>query len=72
MRHSQTPLTPREQAAFERLRGVVDEMNAGCQREAANTAVAETGFEADEAVQLVDRLLSKGYLYAVQDDVRIT
>ncbi|WP_049894354.1 hypothetical protein [Halogranum rubrum] len=72
MRHSQTPLTPREKDAFERLRGIVDGMDAGCRREAATTAVAEAGFEADEAAQLVDRLLSKGYLYAVQNDVRIT
>ena len=72
MRHAQTPLTPREKAALERLQVVVDEMDAGCRREAATTAVAEAGFEADEAAMLVERLLSKGYLYAVQDDVRIT
>jgi hypothetical protein len=72
MRHSQTPLTPREKAAFERLQVVVDGMDAGCRREVAATAVAERGFETDEAVMLVERLLSKGYLYAVQDDVRIT
>ncbi|SEP03883.1 hypothetical protein SAMN04487948_111123 [Halogranum amylolyticum] len=72
MRNSQTPLTPREEDAFECLREVVDGMDAGCPRAAAIEAVVALEFDRDEAVYLVDQLLLKGYLYAVGDEIRVT
>lgn len=72
MRDSQTPLTPREEDAFEHLKDVVDGRDDGCRREVAIEAVAARSFDEDEAVHLLDQLLSKGYLYVVRDEVRIT
>ncbi|SDN15418.1 hypothetical protein SAMN04487949_3514 [Halogranum gelatinilyticum] len=72
MRHSQTPLTPREEDAFKRIREVFDESDAASHRDALTEALAARMFEEDESEYLVEQLLSKGYLYAVHEEVRIT
>ena len=72
MRNPQTPLTPREEDAFERLREASDETSGHYQRSDAVELVAMGRFEEDEARVLIDQLLSKGYLYAVGDEIRIT
>jgi hypothetical protein len=72
MRNPQTPLSPREETAFERLRDVVGQDDDGCQRDTAVDALVARGFDDDEAVHLIEQLLLKGYLYAVHDDVRLT
>jgi hypothetical protein len=72
MRNPQTPLTPREEDAFERLQMDTDGTNGHYQRSDAVEAVATGRFEKDEAQVLIDQLLSKGYLYAVDDEIRIT
>jgi hypothetical protein len=72
MRHSQTPLTPREEDAFKRIREVFDETDSGRHRDALIEALAARMFEEDESVYLVEQLLSKGYLYSVHEKVRIT
>ncbi len=72
MRNSQTPLTPREEDAFERLREVIGEMDEGCPCAAAVESVTECGFEDDEAVYLIKQFLLKGYLYTVRENIRAT
>jgi predicted transcriptional regulator len=72
MRHSQTPLTPREEDAFKRVREILDETDPTRHRDALTEALAARMFDEDESVYLVEQLLSKGYLYAVHEEVRIT
>lgn len=71
MANSQTPLTPREEEAFDRLGVVVGETEKR-HREAVVAALADAGLPESEADSLLDRLLLKGYVYVVHDELYLT
>lgn len=72
MRNQQTPLGPIEEDAFERLRADYEPVDDSFTRPTAVDTLGEIDLEAAVAHTVLDRLLSKGYLYAVDDDLYIT
>ncbi len=72
MRNKQTPLGPIEEDAFERLRADYEPVDDHFSREVAVDMLGEIDLEPSAAHTVLDRLLSKGYLYAVDDELRIT
>ncbi|UPM45266.1 hypothetical protein [Halocatena salina] len=72
MRNQQTPLGRTEQAALERLYEDYEPVADSFSRAVAVTALAELDCEPSVAHSVLDRLLSKGYLYAVDGDLHIT
>lgn len=70
-RHAETPLSPREREALDRLEEWVDGRDDAKAREAVIEHLTEGDFERDEANRLVDQLLSKGYCYEY-DGIRVT
>lgn len=71
MANSQTPLTPREERTLERVGAVVGERDT-TGREAVVAALADPDLTEPEVQSLLDRLLSKGYLYVVDDELYVT
>lgn len=71
MAHSSTPLTPREERAYQRLRATSSPQNSFSRRWAVNELVDDE-FHAEEASELLEQLLLKGYLYEVQSDLYFT
>ncbi|MFC4360535.1 hypothetical protein ACFO0N_21520 [Halobium salinum] len=71
MANSQTPLTPREEATLERVGAVVGGTESK-RRSDVLSALAEAGYPESEADSLLDRLLSKGYVYLVDDELHVT
>lgn len=72
MRNQQTPLEPTEEAALERLRTDYEPVVDSFSRGVAVDTLNEIDLEAAAAHNVLDRLLSKGYLYAVEDELHIT
>ncbi len=72
MRNQQTPLGRTEQAALERLYEDYEPVADSFSRAVAVTALTELDLEPSIAHSVLDRLLSKGYLYAVDGDLHIT
>ncbi|UPM45111.1 hypothetical protein [Halocatena salina] len=72
MRNQQTPLEPTEKDALERLREEYEPVVDSFSREVAVDALVEIDLETAVAHNVLDRLLSKGYLYAVDDELHIT
>ncbi|WP_221621703.1 hypothetical protein [Halocatena pleomorpha] len=72
MRNQQTPLEPTEKDALERLREEYKPVVESFSREVAVDTLGEIDLDAPVAHGVLDRLLSKGYLYAVDDDLHIT
>ncbi len=72
MRNQQTPLGPIEEAALERLYKEYEPVNDSFSRSIAVDTVTEIDLEASVVHNVLDRLLSKGYLYAVNDELHIT
>ncbi|MFC7130150.1 hypothetical protein [Haloferax chudinovii] len=63
-----TPLSPRATRAFEHLRPLVADRDAGMPVTDARRRVCSAG----EDPEAVDELLNKGYLYEVEGDVYVT
>lgn len=70
--NKQTPLGPIEEAALERLRVDYEPVDDRFSRAVAVDTVSERDLEPAVAHTVLDRLLSKGYLYAVDDELYIT
>jgi hypothetical protein len=66
-----TPLSPREREALERFEQWVDGWDDPKARAAVIDHLTAGDFEREEADRLVDRLLSKGYLYE-HEGIRLT
>jgi mannitol-1-phosphate/altronate dehydrogenase len=58
-----TPLSPREREALDRLEEWVDGWDDAKPREAVIEQLTAGEFERGHADRVIDRLLSKGYLY---------
>ncbi|XVH33635.1 hypothetical protein ACNS7O_17105 (plasmid) [Haloferacaceae archaeon DSL9] len=71
MRNPRTPLSPREEDALGCLRTHVDD-EAAFSRDLAVDWLSRAGFEPPEAEELLAQLLKKGYLYKVDETIRIT
>lgn len=72
MRSRQTPLRPREEEALERLHVDYEPVADSFSREVAVDTLGEIGLEPSAAHTVLDQLLLKGYLYAVDEDIHIT
>lgn len=72
MGNKQTPLGPIEEDALARLHADYEPVDDSFSREVAVDTVSEIDLEASVAHNVLDRLLSKGYLYAVDDELYIT
>ena len=71
MRNPPTPLSPREQDALDYL----EDSHGFEEPFSYNTAIDEltnAEFYTDEAQRLIEQLLLKGYLYEVNDQLRLT
>lgn len=70
MRRALTPLSPNEQAALDQLEPCGD---AGIvMHEKAVEQLIDAGFVAPAAHDLIERLCHKGYLYEIDDRLRLT
>lgn len=72
MRNPQTPLAQTEEAALEHLRQDYEPVSDSFSRNTAVRKLGEIDIEPDSAENVLDHLLLKGYLYAVDDDLHIT
>jgi hypothetical protein len=70
-RKDRTRLSPTAADALERLRDPIEEAD-GLPRAAAVERITDGAFEPVDAQELVAELLSKGYLYAVDDELYVT
>jgi hypothetical protein len=70
-RHAETPLSPRERDALDRLEQWVDGRDDAKAREAVIEHLTAGDFERAEANRLTDTLLLKGYLYE-HEGIRLT
>jgi hypothetical protein len=66
-----TPLSPREQAALDRLEGWFNGRDDPKAREAVIKHLTDGDFERQAAQSVIDRLLSKGYMYE-HNGIRLT
>lgn len=66
-----TPLSPREQEALDHLEEWVNGWDDAKPREAVIEHLTAREFEHAQADRVIDRLLSKGYLYE-HDGIRVT
>jgi hypothetical protein len=66
-----TQLSPSATDALDTLREPIDRAE-GLSREEATTLLVDGGIDAVDAEDLLDELLSKGYLYAVDDYLYVT
>jgi hypothetical protein len=71
MRNPPTPLSPREQAALDRLKQWVDGRDDPKPRETVIEHLTDGEFECAQADRLIDQLLLKGYCYEC-DGIRVT
>jgi hypothetical protein len=66
-----TQLSPSATDALDTLDEPI-EQSEGLTREAATTVLTDDGIDPIDAEDLLDELLSKGYLYAVDDELYVT
>ena len=73
MRNQRTSLSPTERDTLEQLEQYVDATGDEeiVTRDDAVAYLRESGYERVEAIERIEQLLLKGYLYEVDDDVRI-
>lgn len=71
-RNPKTPLSPNEEEALTLLEERLVEDEETLSHEAAVEHLVDGGFEREVAGNLIDRLLSKGYLYQAEAGLRIT
>lgn len=70
-RNDRTQLSPSATDALETLDEPIDRAE-GLTREEATTVLTDEGVDSVDADALLDELLSKGYLYAVDDHLYVT
>jgi len=70
-RNDRTQLSPAATDALDTLREPIDQAE-GLTREEAATVLTDNEFNAVDAGVFLDELLSKGYLYAVNDELHVT
>jgi uncharacterized membrane protein len=70
-RNDRTQLSPAATDALDTLREPIDRAE-GLTREEAATVLTDDGFDSVDADVFLDELLSKGYLYAVDDRLYVT
>lgn len=73
-RNPQTPLPPRAEDALSILKDSANDWEGdGCPREKAHRLLTKSGdFGQADAVEKIDQLLLRGYLYAVDGQIVIT
>lgn len=73
MQNQRTSLSPTERDTLEQLEQYVDATGDEeiVTRDDAVAYLRESGYERVEAIERIEQLLLKGYLYEVDDDVRI-
>ncbi len=72
MSNKQTPLGPIEEEALDRLSMTYDAVTDTFERETAVDVLSEIDLDPSAAQSVLNRLQSKGYIYAVEDGLRIT
>ncbi|MWG35380.1 hypothetical protein [Halomarina oriensis] len=70
-RNDRTQLSAAATDALETIQEPIDRAE-GLTREEAATVLTDDGFDAVDADVFLDELLSKGYLYAVNDELHVT
>lgn len=70
MRHSETPLTGLEADAYERIEQLETDHDDDLTRAEVLNIISNQNI--GDAEDLLKRLLQKGYVYAVNDSIRIT
>ena len=73
MQNSRRPISPAEQDVLDHLEAYAEELpeDESFARETAIAYLAEQSFGRTEASELIERLLLKGYLYEVGEELRI-
>ena len=73
MENSRTPINSAEEAALDHLEQCVDATgeDEGVTRDAAITHLVEQGITQADARAHIEQLLLKGYLYEVNDELRV-
>lgn len=72
MHNSSTPLSPREEDALERLESHYETIQDNrVTRQMAVDHLTSSGFESADAHNCVQQLILKGYLYEVDEELRI-
>lgn len=72
MRNSETPLSELEREAFEYVESLVSNTAEGVTQGEAVSELEGHDFRIDEARDLLEQLEMKGYVYVVDDIVRVT
>jgi hypothetical protein len=72
MKNPPTPLTPRERDTLDRLEQWVDSRDDPKERNAIIEQITTEDINSATAQRLLNRLLSKGYLYELDDGIRVT
>jgi len=73
MRNSRRPIAPAEEDVLDYLEAYLEELSEtdSLTRETAITYLADQGIEPVDARDIIEQLLLKGYLYEVDDEIRI-
>jgi len=67
-----TPPPPRGREALEVLETAVPDAEAGLPQTAAKATLVDATFTEADAEAVLEALLNRGYLYAVDDEIRLT
>jgi hypothetical protein len=71
MRNSRTPLSASAEEALDLLRPEIESTSTGLSRSAAVSVLTDDEFVGDDAAAVLTELLQKGYLYEVDDQLRL-
>lgn len=71
MSNARTPLSPGQRAVLEHLEAHVESYDEGFSWETALTTLADHDIEEATARDRIESLLLKGYLYEVEEELRI-
>jgi hypothetical protein len=71
MRNSRTPLTQSTKDALEVLRPAIESADSGVACSTAEDLLVDDGFTSADTNEVVAELLQKGYLYEVDDELRL-
>lgn len=71
MRNGRTPLSQRAQDALAMLRPAINATPTGLSRQPARTTLTDAVSTDDDADEVLEELLQKGYLYEVDGELRL-
>ena len=71
MRREQTPISGSAQIALEVIRPRIDETDGGLPRATAKEVIVMDETTLPDASSILDELLQKGYLYQVDENLRL-